>query len=80
MARSVQQVAAILDEMIERDGLLLQLEAARLDPRQIEDLVDQRQQMAAAGVDVVRIFLVGGDEMGAEQLALHDFRKPEDGV
>ena len=66
-----QQTPAFLDHAGERDRLLLEFVAPRLDPRQVEDLVDEHQEMLAAGVDVGRIFLVGGHGMRTEQLALH---------
>ena len=75
-----QQVAAFLDHAGQRHRFLFQLVAARLDPRQVEDLVDQHQQMLAARMDVVGIVLVDGDRMGAEQLRLHHLREAEDGV
>ena len=64
----------------QRDRLLLQFVPARLDPRQIENFVDQHQEMLAAGVDVGGIFLVSRHRVRAEQFALHHFGEPEDGV
>ena len=68
------------DDMDQRNGLLVELIPAGFDPRQIEDLIDQIQEVYAGVMDVSRIFLVDGDRMGAEDLAFHHFRKPKDGV
>ena len=75
-----EQVPAILDDAGERHGVLAQFVASGLDARQVEDLVDERQKMLAARVDVGRIFLVGRHDVRAEQLALHHFGKAEDRV
>ena len=75
-----QEPAAVLHDVGQRDRLLLQLVPAGLDPRQVEDLVDQHQEMLAADVDVVGIFLVGGNAVRPEQLALHHLREAENGV
>ena len=59
VARSLQQMVAILDHARERHRLLVELVAAGLDARQIENFVDQAEQVHAGIVDVVGIVLVG---------------------
>ena len=73
-------MAALVEDRRKVDRLLAQLVAPRLDARQVEDLVDEHQQVLAARVDVLRIFLVGRYDMGAEQLGLHYLGEAEDGV
>ncbi len=51
-----------------------------LTREQIEDLVDERQQMLAARMDVLGIVAIGCDACAAEQFVLHHFRKAENGV
>ena len=76
----LQQVAAIRHHGGEVGRLLVQLVAAGLDARQVEDLVDQVEEVDAGIVDVGRILLVDRHGMGAEDLALHHFREAENGV
>ena len=64
----------------QRHRFLVELVAAGLDARQVEDFVDQVEQMHAGIVDVGGIFLVGRHRVRAENLALHHFGKAEDGV
>ena len=71
---------AILDNMGQQEGFLAQFQPTRLDPRQIEDFIDQFQQVVAAGMDIGGIFLVGRDDVLAEQFVLHDLRKAENGI
>ena len=53
------QVPALLDDVGEVDRLLVQLVAPGLDARQVEDLVDEIEEVLAAGVDVADVVLVG---------------------
>ena len=48
---------AALECLIEREGCDLELDLPRLDLRQIEDVVDQREQMVARGEDVLEVLL-----------------------
>ncbi len=60
--------------------LLGQLVAAGLDPRQIEDLVDQVEQMLAAIVDVLRIGFVGRVLDRPEYFGAHHLGKAQDRI
>ena len=56
-----------------------QLDAPRLDLRQVEQVVDQRQQVLAAGLNQPELLLlVGGERAG--QLHQHQAGKADDGV
>ena len=71
---------AILDHFGERDRRLMQLVAARLDAADVENLVDQIEQVLAALVDVVGVFLVGRVVVRTEYLRAHDLGEAENGV
>ena len=73
-------MAAFLGDLHQRDGFLVELVAAGLDARQVENLVDEPEQVNAGIVDVVGIVLVGAHGVGAEQLVLHHLGKAENGV
>ena len=60
--------------------LLVQLVAAGLDAGEVEDLVDEMQEVAAAVEDVARVVAVGRIFDRAEQLGLHHLGEAEDGV
>src|SRR3546814_2525395 len=62
---------------LEIDRLLVQLELAGLDLRQVEDVVDQAQQVRAAVVDVDGVLAVPLIAHRAEQLVLDDFGEPD---
>ena len=53
------QPLAVLGDVGERDRRLVQLVAAGLDAGDIENLVDEIEQVLAALMDVVGVFLVG---------------------
>ena len=76
----LHQVAAILDDMQQHQRLLVELVAAGLDARQVEDLVDQVEQMLPGIVDVARIFAVGLVAHRPEHLVGHHLGEAEDGV
>ena len=80
VARSLQQMVAVLDDGRERDRLLVELVTAGLDARQVENLVDQAEQVHAGIVNVGGIFLVGRHRMLAEHFRLHHFGEAENGV
>ena len=65
---------------LQHHRLLVELVATGLDPRQVEDLVDQVEQVPPGVVDVVGIFAVGGVLHGAEHFLAHHLREAEDGV
>ena len=71
---------AVLDDQRQGDRLLLQFVAARLYAREIEDLVDQHQQVLSARMDVGRIIAIDRHAVLAEELAFHDFGKPQNGI
>jgi hypothetical protein len=48
----LQEVRAFADQVGERDRFLVELVAAGLDPRQVEDFVDEVEQVNAGIVDV----------------------------
>src|SRR5690349_4009809 len=62
------------------DIFLLQGELARLGLGQIENIVDDRQQVVAAVVDVRDIFGIARVAQISEKLALEDVGKPNDGI
>ena len=80
LARSLSRWWQSSTTRLSDTGLLVELVAAGLDARQIEDFVDQAEQVHAGTVDVAGIFLVRRHRVGAENLALHHFGEAEDGV
>src|SRR5262249_41579471 len=71
---------ALLDEVVERYVGEGELELARLDLRQVEQVVDQRQEMAAGGMNVLEIFAIALVADRAEALLHHDLGETDDGV
>ncbi len=66
-----QQVQGLLDAGVELEGMVLQLELARFDLGEVEDVVDDRQQRvgaAAGGLDIIAL-LVG--QLGVQQQRGH---------
>ena len=51
-----------------------------LDPRHVEDVVDDAEQVGAALVDVLAVFVVFRRAERAEHARLHDLREADDGV
>ena len=76
----LEQMVAILDDADQRNRFLIELVAAGLDARQIENLVDQAEQMHAGIMDIGGIFLVSRHRVLAEDFRLHHFGEAEDGV
>src|SRR3546814_2419340 len=62
------------------DSLLVQLHAPRLDLREVEDVADDRQQMAGAAADVLCIFTVLRISERPEQSLLHDLGEADNGI
>ena len=60
--------------------LHVELHAAGLDLRHVEDVVDDFQQIMAAGQNVVAVFLVFLRAERAEHAAAHDLGEPDDGI
>ena len=58
-----QQMMAVGHDMHQRDRFLVEFVAAGLDPRQIENLVDQVEQVDAGIMDVGGVFLVDRHRM-----------------
>src|SRR3546814_17666537 len=58
----------------------MQLEAAGLDLREIENVVDEVEQMLAALMDVRRVFAIMRRAERSQQLIPHDFGKADDGI
>ena len=76
----LQQMVAVGNDMHQRHRFLVQFVAAGLDPRQIENLVDEVEQMDARIVDVGGILLVDRHGMRAENFALHHLGESEDRI
>jgi len=74
--QGADQVDGVLDDLEQVDRLRRQCQVAGLDPGDVEYLVDQLEQVAAAPQHVVdALGLLGGEVVELEQLA-----EPEDGV
>ena len=80
VACSCISLKAVIDHLAEIDRGEIEFELAGLDLREIEEIVDQREQMRAAGVDVIDIAAVLVVADLAEALQPHHFREAEDGV
>ena len=80
IGQRLQRAADIRDRLFKGKWLFDKLRLARIQPRKIEDIVDQRQKMRAAFVNVTDIFDIFGMPQGAEQGALHEFGKADDRV
>ncbi len=65
--RRRHQVEVRGDAVAQVEGLVLELEAARLDLREVEDVVDQGQQGVAAGADGFDVVALLEVEIGLEQ-------------
>ena len=70
----------VVEEAAEPDLLEVEADAAGLDLRHVEDVVDDVEQVLAALVDVLAVVavLVAADR--AEHLRLHDLGEADDGV
>ncbi len=66
-----QQLDGVVDGVRQRELGLLQLELAGLDLRQVEDVVDDRQQLLAGGVHHRRVAALLVGQLGAEQQLGH---------
>ena len=55
-----------------------ELQLAGLDLGQIEQIIDQRKQMAARAVDILEVVAIPLVSYGAELLLHHDFGKADD--
>ena len=62
------------------ERLQVELHPAGLDLRHVQDVVDDFEQIVAAGQDVVAVFLVFLRAERAEHAAAHDLGKSDDGV
>ena len=71
---------AVGNDVHQRHRFLVQFVAAGLDPRQIENLVDEIEQVNARIMDVGGIFLVDRHRMRAKNFALHHLGEAEDRV
>jgi hypothetical protein len=61
-----------IEQVLDADHLFMQLEPAGLDLRQVEDVVDDRQQMQPAVVDVLGELLVAPGTQRPVHLVAHD--------
>ena len=62
------------------ERLQVELHPAGLDLRHVEDVVDDFEQIVAAGQDVVTVFLVFFRAERAEHAAAHDLGESDDGI
>ena len=72
----LQEVTALADHVYKRNRLLVELVAACLDARKVENLVDQAEKVHSRIVDVGSVIFVHRHRMRPENLALHYFGKP----
>src|SRR3546814_5036686 len=63
-----QQGGTAAEDIAQRDLALVQIVAARLDLREVENVVDDRQKMAAALMDVAGIVPVARSEEHTHEL------------
>lgn len=70
----------VIDRFMQVNLVLVQFELARLDLREVQDGVDEREQVGTARMDVCRIGAVVRTPVGAEEFILDDLRKAQDGV
>src|SRR2546425_4818055 len=70
---------AVLERRPQREDASLELHATRFDLRQIQDVVDEGQQMAARPEDVAQVVLLLGVDL-AEHPLEQDLRETDDGV
>ena len=70
------QLAALLDERADQDRLNRQAQVTRFDPGDVDELVDQREQMAPGAEDSLDGVAVFVAELGH----LEELREAEDGV
>src|SRR5439155_9136756 len=70
---------AVLECGAERERAALELHLAGLDLREVEDVVDEREEMPARREDVLEIFLLALVEL-AEHALEHDLAEPDDRV
>ena len=71
---------AVRDDMHQRHRFFVEVVSAGLDPREIENFVDQVEQVHAGIVNVGGIFLINRHSMRAENLAFHHFGKTQDRI
>ena len=70
----------VVEERLELDLLGIEPDAAGLDLRHVEDVVDDLEQVLAALVDVAAIFAIAVGAERAEHARLHDLGEADDGV
>src|SRR5579883_3283459 len=75
-----QKPPAFRSNAAQSHSFFLKIELSGFNSRKIEDLINEHQKMLAAGMDIGRVFFVGLNGVGAEELSLHDFGKAEDGI
>ena len=76
----LDETLAVFGNVGEPDRFFVQFVAAGFNARQIENLVDDVQEMAAARIDIARIVAVGLVADRSENLFFHDFGEAHDGV
>ncbi len=76
----LHEALAVLGNVGQADRLFVQIVAARLDAREIENFVDDAKQVVAARVDIAGVFPVGLAADRTEQLLFHDLREAHDGI
>ena len=75
----VQDIARFTDDPSQLDRLRPELHLARLHLREVQDVVDELQQVARAGQDVPKVFLVLGRD-GADLAVVHELGEADDAV
>ncbi len=76
----LQHFRRVIGHVAQVHGGEVQLELAGLDFGQVEQVIDERQEMRAAGVDVLHVATVLLVVDLAEAAKPHDFREAHDGV
>ena len=71
---------AALDDVAKIDGLVLQSELAGLDLRDVEDVVDEREEMLAGAENILGVFGVARDADRPHRLILDDLGEADDRV
>ncbi len=71
---------AILGDVDERDGFLVELVLARLDAAEVEQFIDEVEEVLAGAVNVAGIFLVLRHAVRPEQFGLQHFGEADDGI
>lgn len=75
-----QEPDGFADEAVAAEAVRHQADLARLHLRQIEQIVDERQEEPARAQDVRDVFVVFGRAQRSKETPLNDFGKADDGI